>query len=361
MKVLYIGNWKDGTGWGNACLNNILAMDKAGIEVVPRAISFESSDCEYPERIKELSQTSQYGCDICIQHTLPHLYSYDGRYKNIGFIETESTSFRDIGWGNYCNLMDEMWSPCLATQSACRISGVKKPINIVPHSLDISAYLHADFTKKLQELENSFNFIFVGEFVERKNIQALLIAFHSEFRNNEPVNLVLKTSKQSVDYINSYCENVKRGLKLRKNYKKEIVISGKLRFNDYLSVIKQCHSFVMPSRGEAFCIPLLESMALGIPAIYTANTGMEDFAYGTRIHSNKRQCFGCVDSPNYLDNANSSWYEIDIQQLKFAMRGQYMKWRTKKEKTEREEAIETALKLDHKVVGQKIKDILYDC
>lgn len=360
MRVLYIGNWKDGTGWGNACLNNILAMDKVGIDVVPRAISFENIEYDYPDRIKELSGKSQYGCDVCIQHTLPHLYAYNSAYKNIGFVETESTSFKDIGWHKYCNLMDEMWSPCLATKATCRVSGVKKPINIVPHSLDISKYLNSEFTKKIPELENSFNFVFVGEFVERKNLQALLIAFHSEFRNNEPVNLFIKTSKHSVDYVKGYCENVKRGLKLRKTYKNEIVISGKLRFNDYVSVMKQCHCFVMPSRGEAFCIPLLEAMALGIPAIYTANTGMEDFAYGTRVHSYRRQCFGNIDSPSCLDNANSHWYDIDINQLKFAMRGQYMKWKTNRATIESEEAIDASLKLDHRAVGETIKDILYD-
>jgi len=33
MKVLYIGHYRDGTGWGNAAVNNILAMDAAGIDV----------------------------------------------------------------------------------------------------------------------------------------------------------------------------------------------------------------------------------------------------------------------------------------------------------------------------------------
>ena len=70
MKVLYIGNYRDGTGWGNACLNNILAMDSVGIDVVPRAISFEESTQDYPDRIKELELQSNEGCDICIQHTL---------------------------------------------------------------------------------------------------------------------------------------------------------------------------------------------------------------------------------------------------------------------------------------------------
>ena len=43
-KVLYIGHYKDGTGWGNAALNNILAMDAVGIDVVPRAITYEAQD-----------------------------------------------------------------------------------------------------------------------------------------------------------------------------------------------------------------------------------------------------------------------------------------------------------------------------
>ena len=34
MKVLYISNYKDGTGWGNAATDYILAMDSVGIDVV---------------------------------------------------------------------------------------------------------------------------------------------------------------------------------------------------------------------------------------------------------------------------------------------------------------------------------------
>ena len=42
MKVLYIGHYKDGTGWGSAAIDNILALDAVGVKVVPRAITFES-------------------------------------------------------------------------------------------------------------------------------------------------------------------------------------------------------------------------------------------------------------------------------------------------------------------------------
>ena len=182
MKVLYIGNYRDGTGWGNACVGNMLAMNAAGIDVVPRAISFEDTDSDYPQTIKDLEKkhskkSENIDCDVVIQHTLPHLYSYDSRYKNIGFFATESESFTTSGWQYYANMMDEIWVPSEQNKQAAKNSGVTVPIEVVPHSLDISSYSNTDGAR-VQEMENSFTFGFVGEFIERKNLRALLRAFH---------------------------------------------------------------------------------------------------------------------------------------------------------------------------------------
>ena len=59
MKVLYIGHYKDGTGWGNAALNNILALNSAGVDVVPRAITYEEKDKVKNETIEKLEQKAQ--------------------------------------------------------------------------------------------------------------------------------------------------------------------------------------------------------------------------------------------------------------------------------------------------------------
>lgn len=360
MKVLYIGHYADNTGWGNACINNILAMDAAGIDVVPRAITYESNNFPYPDKIKELEQKSSYNCDVCIQHTLPHNYYYNSSYRNIGYCAVESTSFKDTGWQHNINLMDEVWVPSVNARAACRLSGVTKPIHVVPHSLDIDQYVLHKQKNKISELEGRYNFIFVGEFIERKNIQALVRAFHMEFDIDEPVNLFIKTSKQTAESINKYIDSIKSGLKLRKTYKKEIVISGKLNFDDYLSVFQQCHSFVMPSRAEGFCIPALEAMCLGIPVIYSDHTGLCDFAYGACVQSNMVPCFGAVDTVPYLDNSNSQWAEINISELAIAMRNAYMKWNTKAALEDSEAAINMAKQYSHSVIGGKIKDILYD-
>jgi hypothetical protein len=177
----------------------------------------------------------------------------------------------------------------------------------------------------------------------------------------EPVNLMIKTSRQNIDYINNYSESIKRGLKIRTSYKKEIIICGKLNKNDYLSVIKQCHCFVMPSRAEGFCIPALEAMALGLPVIHASNTGMDDFSYGIKVMSRTTPCFGAVDTIPFLDNAHSDWSEIDIRSLMIAMRNYYMKWNTVEAKNDTHNAIEKAKLYSHQSVGTTIKDLLNDC
>ena len=364
MKVLYIGNYRDGTGWANACAGNILALDAAGIDVVPRAITFNNSKGGCHERILELEDNSEIGCDICIQHTLPHLYSYNSKFKNIGFIETETSNFVESSWQHHANLMDKILVPVNSSKSACIRSGVKKPIEIAPHCLDVSKYQdykNSNQGSKIEQLLNTFNFAFVGEFVERKNIQALARAFHAEFDYDEPVNLYVKTSNQALDYVQNYFDQIRRGLKIRKKYKEEIVICGQLAKEDYVSVLSQCHSFVMPSRGEGFCIPALEAMSLGIPVIYTKGTAMDDFCEGCGVDSYNTPCFGAMSSLDYLYTANEKWREIDVEKLMFCMRQAFMKWNTEEEKEQRKNVYSQAEKFSHKQVGMRLKEILNDC
>lgn len=194
MKVLYIGHYRDGTGWGDAAINNILAMDKAGIQVVPRPITYNQKDSEYPDRIKELESQSSYGCEVCVQHTLPHLYSFNSSYRNIGFLATETTSFNDTGWDKYCNLMDEMWVPSTISKACCRLSGVKTKINVVPHSLDIASYINHQPKNRIQELDNSFNFVFIGEFIE-KEYQSFITGFPFRIQHTRTSKFVYQNIK----------------------------------------------------------------------------------------------------------------------------------------------------------------------
>ena len=101
-------------------------------------------------------------------------------------------------------------------------------------------------------------------------------------------------------------------------------------------------------------------MALGVPVIYTQDTGMDDFCVGTSVSAHATPCFGAVSGLPDLDTANSGWSEIDVIELGAAMRTAFMKWNTDTAAQESEAAKNQALNYDHKIIGQKLKDLLND-
>ena len=68
MKTLFVGVYRDGTGWGNAAQNYILALDAANVDVVPRHIKLNNNQADVPERILELEKKDISGCELVIQN-----------------------------------------------------------------------------------------------------------------------------------------------------------------------------------------------------------------------------------------------------------------------------------------------------
>lgn len=360
MKVLYIGHYKDGTGWGNAALNNILALDTAGVDVVPRAVTYEAEDKIKNPTIEKLEQKDQCDCNIVIQHTLPSNYCYDGRFdKNIGILCAESSNFNQTDWARNCNTMDEIWVPNNATRKICLESGVTVPVKLAKYSLDLERYKPERRTA-VQELKDNFVFGFVGEFIERKNIQALIRAFHMTFDSRDNVKLFIKTSKRSVDQVQEYCGHIKKGLKLPKRFSEEVIICGSVPQVEYVDIISQIDCFVMPSRGESFCIPSLEVLAMGIPSIWTKGIGM-DHVIGLPVSSVDVPCFGAVESLEDIDTSDSTWKEINILELSYGMKKMYDTLIVPEIKEDIAIQCRTAAKgYSHKVVGLEMKGLLND-
>jgi len=125
---------------------------------------------------------------------------------------------------------------------------------------------------------------------------------------------------------------------------------------NYISVLNQIDCFVMPSRGESFCIPGLECMALGKPSIYTEGTGM-DYLVGHSVESYKTPCFGAVDTMSYIDTAESNWLEIDVIKLAKTMRQVYNDY---DKETLSKKCKAAASTLSHQKVGNIIKEYLND-
>ncbi len=368
MKVLYIGCYRDGTGWAHAAQGYILSLDAAGIDVVPRFIKLNNQNVEIPKRIEELENKSDKNCDIVIQHVLPHLLDYNGNFdKNISLYVTETDSCENTSWPERINLMDEAWVPNSFMIDAAKNNHMQTPHKIVPHAADINKFQKKYEPIQIEHLNGKFVFYFIGEMNRRKNIWSLLKAFHLEFGPEEDVGLLIKahvpgsSPQQTEAMLRDMSSKVKEGLKLYTtdaHYHREVFVCDYLSEEQIMQIHATGDCFASATYGEAWGIPVFDAMAMGKTPICTDTGGPRDFIKdgGYLVNSRPEPCFGMVDTFSELYVGNECWDSICIKEMRKSMRSVF----ENKEERERKSrnGINQSYDYSYELVGAQMKNNL---
>ena len=197
--ILYIAPYYNTDGWGEASRGYIHSLINAGHNLTIHPIYYHNNiNSEFNDYFSRYESTKYDNYDCVIQKCIVGDFFYDSRYKkNIGITEIETNdwsacyeSIRNI------NIFDELWVPSNFEKRTLIKSGVKIPIKVISQPLDTeNIKSNQDYKLKLpSSIENTFIFYTIGEFIERKNLNALITAFNLAFDYNDPVSLVIKTS-----------------------------------------------------------------------------------------------------------------------------------------------------------------------
>lgn len=368
MNILFVGPYRQADGWGEAAKHYIKALSHVG-ELAIRPIYLGSSYCELDEDLLEYEFNDLRDYDVIVQNCLPHFSDYNGNYKNILLCHIETSHLEYTSWPSRANLMDEIWVPSQANKNSLVVSGVKEEkIKVVPIPADTKRFSEKHEPFKIPSVqEEDFVFYFVGEYIQRKNLVALITAFHSEFEFNENVKLVIKTNKtglnpdQLSDEVSQKIMNVKSRLRMYPeigDYKSDILITSYLPENQLMSLHAACDCFVMPSHGESWCIPAFDAMAMGNPVISPKNTGMEDFIKDTGWVTKSYPIPTMTKEAPLSDiyTAREKWQQVDIEDLKRCMREAYEDKEGYSKKSQ--DGIEKAKEYSYESVAEKIKGVL---
>jgi glycosyltransferase involved in cell wall biosynthesis len=109
----------------------------------------------------------------------------------------------------------------------------------------------------------------------RKNWLDLLQAFCWAFRDTPDATLVLKLA--GTDLAHYHCQLVMLLTKLSPFKCRVIAINGYLPDADYAALLAATTYYVNTSLCEGLCLPLLEFLAAGVPAIAPDHTAMADY------------------------------------------------------------------------------------
>jgi len=369
MNVLFIGPYRTPSGWGEAARNYIDALrTRENINLTCQPIFMSGGRYPISQEIEKLENTRYYTYDVVIQNVLPQYMEYDSRFGvNVGLIHTECAYWNKTIWPSRINKMDMLLVPSSACVENCKKSGVEIPVENVGIPDDIGKYLNGyDKLPFSTETDGKFVFYFIGEYIERKNVQMLISAYNLEFTRKENVTLILKLNKSGMSpqalgaEVQKDIVAIKDGAKKHtclEFYPKVIVITAQLTDYYINSLHQHSNCFIMPSAGESWSKPTFDALGFGNTPIVTAGIGPNDYVTkktGYLIESIENQCMVSDNPLPYLYTGSQTWREPSLFSLRQQMRKAFKQNRTKKI-----DAAESVVKrYSYENVGQEIERII---
>lgn len=367
MKILYIGHYKESSGWSKAAIDLIQAIDSVGIDIVCRNIKLTQTHTEIPNKIKELESKDLSNVDVCIQHLLPHHIVGTSKFKTIAYYVSESNTLKYNNWKANLSLVDEIWVPNHDQLNSMGLDGFSN-VKYVPHAFNLEKYKNLNKQKiNFRNQNHTFKFYYIADINDRKNIESVIRCFHSEFHSHEPVSLVLKIKKFGINsqdlhkYTQDLCNSIKKTLRIYpkiEDYHQEIIISEDMSGDEIKILHQSCDCLVNVTHGEGWSIPAFDAMCFGKTPICGNEGGPKEFIKdkdcGTLISGVRGICEHSDPAFPNIFTGRESWFIPDEEEIKSAMRFYY----ENRDKIDRSRGIKEAQEFSYTNVGNKIKGIL---
>lgn len=328
MKIAYFGSWPDHSGYGEANRNFIYALYKAGVDVVTQRMSYVKETTDYGELLGICDKlcTGKDDYQVRILHITPDQYFHHiepGKY-HIGHLFWETDRIPAI-WAWNCNRMDEIWTGSEANKKALITSGVRVPIHIFPQPVYFQERIYDPF---IITAHSGYFFYSIFEWTERKNPEALLRAFYTEFNGCSDVSLLIKSFRdgyglQKRQYVVDQLKQIKEEYGSKASPK--VFFCGELLTNsDMFRLHATGDCFVSTHCGEGWGRPQTEAMVMGRPIISTNAGGIHEYLNNKVAMLIDGKVVPVTEDPErqwYTKDQN--WVEIDELELRKKMRWAY--------------------------------------
>lgn len=222
---------------------------------------------------KALSSDRAFYFNIYSKIYTDHL-KLDKHKKNILFGMNESKDIlkHDIDRAKEFN---EIWVPsdfCVTAYKQKGISNIYK----IPLGVDEDRYIPKEKVGR-----SPFTFLSVFSWSFRKGYDVLLRSYYERFSDNDNVLLVIISkvlgipSEEGTKHIINCINDIKK--EFNKKLPKIKLITHSISEGQLINFYNESDCFVLPTRGEGFCMPLLESGFCKLPIISTNYSGHLEF------------------------------------------------------------------------------------
>lgn len=321
-KILYIANYREGTGYSDAALGYIKSLDAVGFDVVARHIKMTNGRGDNLDFLDKFESKDTKNVDTVIYHSLPSEFAYKGGVKNIGMFAYETNNIAMTGWLENLKLMDEIVVFCNDQKKAIITSSPsinQDKIHVIGHATDINKYSKKYNKIDFNVADNCLIFYTICEWNPRKNMSALILSYFASFSRDDNVCLVIKTNnrqeaKNGIDHIKKMCGKYNNG----DMYPEIVLISDRLSDEAVLGLHQSCDVYVSTSHGESWNIPCMDALGFGNLCIATNTGAFKDYldaAGGISVDSYQSLAAGHGYNQNHLYSPYEQWDNISLPKL----------------------------------------------
>lgn len=216
--------------------------------------------------------------------------------KKIGYYIFEYTKIQK----NYIDIMNSLDAVCTPSPWGVEVlknNGLTVPAFSIPGGVD-----HGMFNSKNKNLDQKrFKFIHVGKKENRKSTATIITAFAKAFRDNRKVRMTLFINNHHIPGFTArqFVIDVLSNSSLLDQIDKFEIRNFE---DDMCAVYNSHHAAVFASKSEGIGLPILESMACGLPTITTKNSAMLDYVNGQNSIILDKQTEELVYDPHFFPN-----------------------------------------------------------
>jgi|GEM_PF-1697926 len=248
-------------------------------------------------------------------------------YAAVAYAETEQAPAH---WAQYCKSMDEIWTPGEFSRKALIAAGVEpQQVHALQPGIDCRLYDPARTAPIQIAGQQGYTFLSVCEWSLRQGWDILLRAYVQAFDRSDNVCLLLRTPRGDTlgtAYIEEQLDAFLATLGCPRSQAPRIIApTGFLGEENFPALYASANAFVLPTRGDAWSVPLMEAMAMGLPTVATGWGGHTAFMLPDNSHLLDYELLPVSDSARSEGQALAlyeglRWAEADATQLAATMR-----------------------------------------
>jgi len=262
MNLIFRGEIGDNQSWGISTIGNVQGFLKAGVNVTLDATNRYG---DVPKEVLDCITTRHYPYDVFIRQGLAkhmdELATINAKLVRISLSCWDSDLVDEAIVQTHNFYADGILALSEFTKKAFVDAGVTIPIHVGGQGFDENIFYPSNRIKS----NDDFTFITVAVAQGRKGTHALIRAFEKALGNVKGAKLIIKSN--SWGHLRDFgvkCDNIE---KLYKEHTRE----------DMGTLYRDCDCFVLPTEGDSFALPGIESMACGLPLIITDFGGPRDY------------------------------------------------------------------------------------